>query len=493
MLLLLLACTGTPADDKPGPDESADTAAVDTGDTGDTGEEPGVGSVEEANAIISGAAAYAVGNAVAFAGDDDGDGHDAALIGASFLGRTCLFRGPIAPGGAALEDADACWLPENDRDYAGQALDGGRDVTGDGVPDFIVGAIANDELGPEAGKAYVVAGPYTGGALADAPLHLLGESKSDYAGTSVALLGDVDGDGGGDLLVGAPANEGGGSGAGRVYLLRGPMEPGTWGLGEAWATITGEGPMLLHGAPAEGDGVGSVACAAGDVDGDGLADVLLGANGNELGGNDAGAAAIFLGPVGEGDHALAEADRLWIGDAPLQYVGDAVAAAGDLDGDGLDDVLVSGDTNGPGTVWVVAGSDAGAGGATSIGATAIRFEGENVGDLAGAAAAGAGDTDGDGWRDLVVGAYGRDVGDDADVGAAYLVRGPFAPGVNSLGSAARAWYGRGPSDNAGRAVAGGGDLDGDALGDLLVGAPYADTQGDAGGAFGGEVYLFLSR
>lgn len=487
MLLILLACTGAPTDDAPKPGDSGDTAP-DT-DTDDTGAGPTVGSVVDADATLYGAASDAVGSSIAFAGDDDEDGHDAVVVGASFPGRTCVWRGPLAPGAQAFAALDTCWAPEDPRDYAGQAVDGGRDVTGDGVPDLLVGAIANDEAGPESGKVYVIAGPYTGGSLADAELQLLGESASDYAGMAVVLLGDVDGDGGGDLLVGAPTNDAGGSGAGRAYLVRGPMEPGTWGLGEAWATVTGEGPAALrHGAPAAGDGVGSVACAAGDMNGDGLADLVLGANGNELGGNDAGAAAIFFGPVGEGDHPLQDADQLWIGEVPLQYVGDAVAAAGDLDGDGLADVLVSGDTQGAGTVWVVSGP--GLPGTNPIGAATLRFEGEGIGTLAGAATAGAGDTDGDGWADVLIGAYGRDLSaldGEEDAGAAYLVRGPFPAGVIGLGDAHHAWYGRAPHDEAGRAVAGGGDLDGDGRGDVLVAAPYADT----GGAFSGEVYAFF--
>jgi hypothetical protein len=487
MLLILLACTGAPANDAPKPDDTGDTGPDTAPD--DTGAGPVVGSVADADAILYGASSDAVGNAVAFAGDDDGDGYDAVVVGAAFPGRTCLWRGPLAPGSHDFAALETCWAPEGARDYAGQAVDGGRDVTGDGVPDLLVGAIANGEVGPLAGKVYVIAGPYVGGSLADAELQLLGESDSDYAGTAVVLLGDIDGDGGGDLLVGAPSNDAGGSGAGRAYLVRGPMEPGTWSVGDAWATFTGEGPSALrHGAPAAGDGVGSVACAAGDMNGDGLADLVLGANGNELGGNDAGVAAIFFGPVGEGDHPLQDADQLWIGEVPLQFVGDAVAAAGDLDGDGLADVLVSGEMEGPGTVWVVSGP--GLSGTNPIGAATMRFEGEAILNFAGAATAGAGDTDGDGWSDVLIGAYGRDrsaMDGEEEAGAAYLLRGPFAPGVFDLRDADQAWHGHAPGDEAGRAVAGGGDLDGDGRGDVVVAAPYSDS----GGAFGGEVYAFF--
>lgn len=486
-LALAVACTGGPAADAPKPADTADTAA----DTGDTGLADGDAALADAWATVYGAESSAVGNAVAFAGDDDGDGTDAAVIAASFLGWTCLVRGPVPAGARLLEEADACWLPEVSRDYAGSALDGGKDVTGDGVPDLLVGAIANDEVGPEAGKVYVLAGPHVGGSLADAAIGLLGETKGDYAGTAVALLGDVDGDGHGDWLVGAPANETGGSGAGRAYVFRGPLDAGTYGLGEAWATITGEGPVATerpdappHGAPAAGDGVGSVAASLGDIDGDGLADLVLGANGNEVGGNDAGVGAIFLGPVGEGDHPLGDADQLWTGDSDLQYVGDQAAGPGDIDGDGLADVLISGETGLSGTTWVIFGP--GRPGTRPITDAPTRLEGEATGDLAGAALAGAGDVDGDGVRDLLVGAYANDAA-GPDAGAAYVIHGPLASGVYALGVADRVWRGRTQADEAGRAVAGGGDLDGDGRADVIVGAPYADV----GGAYGGEAYLLV--
>ena len=90
-------------------------------------------------------------------------------------------------------------------------------------------------------------------------------------------------------------------------------------------------------------------------------------------------------------------------------------------------------------------------------------------------------------RDLLIGAYGRD-GAESDAGAAYVVAGPFSPCSIDLADVTP-WTGRNGADEAGRLVAGGGDVDGDGRADLLIGAPYADFYA----IYGGEAYVVLSR
>ncbi|MDP2308965.1 MAG: integrin alpha [Pseudomonadota bacterium] len=480
-LCVLAGCAGSGDGKDSG--ETADTGATDTDtDTGgDTDTRPGRDlSLGAAYATIVGSESSATGTTVSMT-------PGAAVVSAPFGGTACSFALPLAAGAHAL-DAGACLVQEADLDYPGWALDATGDANGDGVSDLLLGAVGSDELGPDAGKAYLVYGPLpaAAGSLATAPVSWLGEARLDYAGSAVAFS-DVDGDGDSDVLVGAQANAAGGVGGGRVYLFRAPVEGGAYGLGEAAVTITGLGPAPEappHGAPSVGDGAGSVLAGAGDFDGDGMEDVLIGANGADDLAFDGGAAALFLGPIADGDHALREADRLWVGGTEGLYVGDSVARAGDVDGDGYGDVILGGDSQGPGTVWLVHGP--GTVGTLDIESAETSFVGEVAGNLAGAYTAPAGDVDGDGWADLLIGAYGVDLS-DYNEGAAYLVRGPFAAGTILLADSVTRWVGPGDGAVAGSAVAGGADVDGDGLPDLLVGARYSSTGGD----FAGEAYLIV--
>jgi hypothetical protein len=229
---------------------------------------------------------------VAGLGDVDGDGLDDVVFGATGnddhgynAGMSYVWFGPLA-GRLDPHDADAR-LAGSELDNSATSVACAGDVDGDGLPDILVGAEYNDENGTGAGVAYLVHGGVTGSLwLGHADAKLFGEVEYDSAGVSVAGAGDVDADGHDDLLVGSPNNDDGGTNAGAAYLVRGPVA-GSFDLQEA--------DLELVGQPGENVGYYFGVAGAGDLDADGLADILVGAPGNDENGRSSGAAYVLYG------------------------------------------------------------------------------------------------------------------------------------------------------------------------------------------------------
>ncbi len=484
MLALLLACVG----DK-GPSEPVDDTA------------PSTGLV--AWASVLGAPADALGNAARAAGDLDGDG-DGDLLVAAYLGnRVCALFGPLTVETAALDAREAaCLTGELDTDYAGYGVAAAPDLSGDGLADVLVGSIGSSEVGANAGKVYLLAGPLTPGSTrldlaADAVW--LGETAGDYAGVSLESAADLTGDGEVDLLIGASGYDGAAGGGGRVYVVAGPILGERYGLADAATTITGLGSSALpedtgadtggtvspppppHGAFGSGDFVGDAMSGDRDLDGDGLADLALGASGDQTMGLNAGKVAVFFGPVPEGDWSVSDADSTLYGEAEGAYTGSPLRGVPDADGDGRDDLLVSADTLGAGQVYLLSPT-------VPLGSVAeasrVRFEGVAEGDNFGYALSSPMDVDGDGAVDLAIGAPWAER-EGEETGGVWLFSGPFEPGVVEA-SAARAALGAVEGDAFGSAVDLAADLGGDRGPELVVGA----RNDRLGGGFAGAVYLF---
>ncbi len=376
----------------------------------------------------------------------------------------CLVLASLAPGSAHAISSRTLFTPTGAAalDYLGYSVAGAGDVNGDGYGDVIVGAYANDAGGASAGRAYVYyGGP---GVDASADLILTGAVAGDNFGFSVAGAGDVNGDGYGDVIVGALYNDAGGSSAGRAYVYFGG--PG----------VDASADLILTGAAA-GDGFGISVAGAGDVNGDGYGDVIVGAYANDAGGVDAGRAYVYFGGPG----ADAVADLTLTGATASDYFGISVAGAGDVNGDGYGDVIVGARGNDAG------GTDAGRayvyfGGPGADAVADLTLTGAATGDFFGHSVAGAGDVNGDGYGDVIVGAYYNDAG-GTNAGRAYVYYG--GPGADAV--ADLTLTGAAAGDEFGTSVAGAGDVNGDGYGDVIVGA----RGNDAGGTDAGRAYVYF--
>jgi len=442
-------------------------------------------SLSDAEVKLVGLAAYNdAGWSVSGAGDIDGDGLDDVVVGTPGYttddyasGAAWLVSGATlsaTSGAFSLADADAAVLGDTGDERLGQAVAGPGDVDGDGYDDLLLGVQLGDGDGSGSGEVYLFLGPLSGEiALADADIALSGEAD-DSAGSAVASE-DVDGDGQIDLLIGAK-NSGD---VGAVYVVQGPIS--------AEVALSDAEARLIGGYPE--DWAGEALDGAGDIDGDGVGDVIIGAHGEDDGGAYAGAAYLALGPI-SGDLDLEDIDYKIIGETSNDQAGAAVAGAGDMNGDGLDDVAVGApfvtvSASDVGALYLLSGAtlvDHG-GGVFDLSDADSELHGDSDSAL-GYAVSGAGDTDGDGFDDVVAGAFhDEEVGYWA--GAAWLVLGgETIPGVLDVKLLAES-----RDDYAGSSVSGAGDVDGDGLDDLLIGA-YGD---DDGGSSAGAAYLFLGR
>lgn len=469
------------------------------------------------------------GRSVETAGDVNGDGYDDVIVGAQLYdsgetdeGKAFVFYGsPTGPSNMAN------WTAEGNQSNAhyGESAKTAGDVNGDGYADVIVGATLYSNGDFEEGRAYVYYGSATG---LNTSANWTGESNQFMAhyGRDVSPAGDLNGDGYADVSVGAFEYDNGESEEGRVYVYfgsatglntvagwtaEGNQSDAKFGHSSAGVDINGDGygdlivgayrydngqsnegrAYLYYGGPSgpstttnwtiesnqTGAEYGHSVDSAGDVNGDGYADLIVGAHKYDNGLTDEGAAFLYYGsPAG----LSLTADWFVDSNQGGSWFGHSATTAGDVNGDGYGDVIIgaprydNGQTD-EGAAFLYYGS------ASGLGLVAVWSVDSNQGAAnMGGFVSTAGDVNGDGYSDVIVNANAYDNG-QVDEGAVFVYHGS-ASGVSLTPD----WTGEGNQTSAdyGLKVSSAGDVNGDGYSDIIVGARFYDNgQVDEGAAF----------
>jgi glycosylphosphatidylinositol phospholipase D len=464
------------------------------------------------------------GRGAAAAGDVNGDGMDDVIVGSPqadpngvdsagesyvVFGHSGLF--PAALDVGSLDGTNGFTLQGTaDFDQSGWSVSGAGDVNGDGIADFVIGAPFWNDF---TGKVYVVFGRAAGFPAVvelssidgDNGFAIEGDSAHAHAGESVSAS-DVNGDGIDDIVVGTPSDDGGLYAAGSVSVVFGNASgfPPVVHISQ----LDGKTGFLARGLH-ERDGLGSDVDGAGDVNADGVDDIIIGAPGAAV---FAGESYVLFGAT-SGFPATFDLGTLdGTNGFVLQGINDkdgagvGVNSARDVNSDGIDDLIIGAPQADPqnradaGQSYVVFGRvdqfPAALPLAALDGANGYPLNGVSESSRSGASVSGAGDVNDDGIDDLIIGApfhghfteppgesyvvFGGDCiapdgrFDLADINGA---NGFFVPGLDN-------------ADRAGYTVSEAGDLNGDTIDDLLIAADWADPNGHE---FAGEVYLIFGQ
>jgi hypothetical protein len=414
-----------------------------------------------------------------------------------------------AHSAAASADASGAATGASAGEQAGASAKSIGDFNGDGIDDYAVGAPYADNPGRvDSGVVYVINGAAVGSSLdlsspGVAAYRIVGAATADHAGAAVAPAGDVNGDGFGDILVGAPragitldpsaSNVTGPLGKpvlqGSVYVIFGrPFDPGIFGSSIDLATLGPDG-FRIDGPAQRGDSFGDELSGPvasdfhtrADFNGDAFDDIVIGSpHEGGAGRFESGAAYVVFGKTSTTTVDVSALGTLGLriaGAAAGNHAGAAAAPAGDVDNDGYADVAIAAPDASPsgltgtGTVYVVRGAPS----PTSLDLGTMTGEGNRIygtsGDALGSSLASLGDVNGDDYDDFAIGGSGAYVVYGGDFSAV-----PTLDLSQPLSQPLMSYRITPATTDLGTTVVGSaGDIDGDNVGDVLVGFPNASA------------------